>query len=165
MFKYSINLAWSDENDCYLATIPEFPGLMTHGDTPEEAVVEAEVAAQGFLEIYEEDGDPIPEPIKVKEYSGSLRIRIPKSLHKKLAVEAYREGVSLNTYMIHLLSTQNAIIQTAKEMTKEVHQALSDKMIYVAPHQNTIVNSVNFVESDPYCAAAFEQKSSWGGNA
>ena len=51
------NLVWSDEDDCYLATFSEFPGLITHGDTPEEAAAEAEIAAKGFIEIYKEDGD------------------------------------------------------------------------------------------------------------
>ncbi len=37
--KYRINIVWSDENDCYLVGLPDFPGQQwrTHGDTYEEA--------------------------------------------------------------------------------------------------------------------------------
>ena len=161
MFKYSINLAWSDEDDCYLATIPEFPGLTTHGDTPAEAVAEAEIAAEGFIEVYEEDGDPIPEPIKIKEYSGNLRIRLPKSLHQSLTVEAHRDGVSLNTHIIHQLSAQNSIDQTAREVVKEVQRTLSDKMIFEAPYQNEINRSVGPIDIGPYSTAAFAQMESY----
>jgi len=62
MFKYSINLTWSDEDNCYVATVSEFPGLSAFGDTPEEAVEEAKIAVEGFLKVYEEDGCQIPEP-------------------------------------------------------------------------------------------------------
>lgn len=142
MFKYSINLAWSDEDNCYLASIPEFPGLMTHGDTPGEAVAEAEVVAKGFIKIYEEDGEPIPEPIKAREYSGNLRIRIPKSLHRNLVVEASNEGVSLNSHITYLLSTQNTISQTSRGVVEEVRRSFSVNAVFGALYQQSTTDSV-----------------------
>lgn len=62
MFKYSINLDWSDDDDCYLATIKEFPGLSAFGDTPEQAAHEARIAAEAMIEVLKEDGEEIPEP-------------------------------------------------------------------------------------------------------
>jgi len=62
MFKYSINLIWSDEDNSYVATVSKFSGLSAFGDTPEEAVEEAKIAVEGFLKVYEEDGCQIPEP-------------------------------------------------------------------------------------------------------
>ncbi len=154
MFKYSINLAWSDEDNCYLATIPEFPGLMTHGDTPGEAVAEAEVVAKGFIEIYKEDGDPVPEPIKAREYSGNLRIRIPKSLHHSLTVEAYNEGVSLNSHIMYLLSVQSSISQTAKTVAEEVQRSFSEKAVFWAPYQNATTEPAL---DDPFSLGASQQ--------
>jgi len=109
MFKYSINLSWSDEDECYVATVPEFPGLSAFGDTPDEAAKEAEIAAKGFIAVYEEDGDLLPEPLTVVEYSGQTRLRLAKSLHAALAQEAKREKVSLNTYINTLLSERNSL--------------------------------------------------------
>jgi predicted RNase H-like HicB family nuclease len=62
MFKYSIHLDWSSEDDCYLATINEFPGLSAFGDTPEQAAHEAQIAAEAMIEILKEDGEEIPAP-------------------------------------------------------------------------------------------------------
>ena len=104
MDKYSINVAWSDEDDCFVAKVPEFPGLSAFGDTKAEAMSEAEIALSGFLKVYDEDGCPLPEPHKVKEFSGQIRIRIPKSLHEELSRLARQEGVSLNTIIVSLLS-------------------------------------------------------------
>ncbi|HAU31430.1 MAG TPA: hypothetical protein DCW46_04005 [Desulfotomaculum sp.] len=51
-----------------------------------------------------EIGHPIPEPI-TNEYSGQLRIRIPKSLHKSSLTERTKEGnVSLNQLIVYRLS-------------------------------------------------------------
>jgi len=117
MFKYSINLIWSDEDNCYVATISEFPGLSAFGDTPEEAVEEAKIALKGFLKVYEEDGCTIPEPKILKPFSGQTRLRLPKSLHATLSQEALKEGVSLNSYIIHLLSERHVSKKLEKELT------------------------------------------------
>lgn len=118
MDKYSINIIWSDEDDSYIATIPEFNGLSAYGDTPEEAIKEAKVALEGFLEVFKEDGCTIPEPQTLSEFSGQTRIRLPKSLHAKLARQADREGVSLNSYMVHLLS-ENHFKHQIERLLKE----------------------------------------------
>jgi predicted RNase H-like HicB family nuclease len=117
MFKYSINLTWSDEDNCYVATVSEFPGLSAFGDTPEEAVEEAKIAVEGFVKVYKEDGCPIPEPETLKPFSGQTRLRLPKSLHASLSQEALKEGVSLNSYVVHLLSERHVSKKLEKELT------------------------------------------------
>jgi len=117
MFKYSINLTWSDEDNCYVATVSEFLGLSAFGDTPEEAVEEAKIAVEGFLKVYKEDGCPIPEPETLKPFSGQTRLRLPKSLHASLSQEALKEGVSLNSYVVHLLSERHVSKKLEKELT------------------------------------------------
>ncbi len=116
MFKYSINLTWSDEDDSYVATVPEFPGLSAFGETPEEAVKEAKIAVKGFVEVFKEDGEEIPEPNKLKPFSGQIRLRLPKSLHSSLSSEAKSDNVSLNTYIVQLLSEKNSLESIKKEI-------------------------------------------------
>lgn len=104
MHKYSVQLAWSDEDGGYIATVPEFDGLSAFGETPEEAVAEAQQAIEGFVEMCEDHGEPLPEPMKRTPYSGQLRLRMPKSMHARLAALAAAEGVSLNTCILTRLS-------------------------------------------------------------
>ena len=59
--------------------------------------------SSGFETEYE-SGAEIPAPSHSPEYSGKFNLRIPKSLHARLAAAAQREGVSLNQYVVHLLS-------------------------------------------------------------
>jgi predicted RNase H-like HicB family nuclease len=96
--KYSFQVAWSDEDNAYFASCPEFPGLLAHGDTPEEAIKEAGIALEGVIDVYKESDLQLPEPLTRQEYSGQFRLRLPKSLHRQAALIAEREGVSLNTF-------------------------------------------------------------------
>lgn len=104
MLHYTINIAWSDEDEGYIATIPEFRNLSAFGVTYEEALNEAKVVAEEYIETFKTEGLPLPEPLKISEYSGQIRLRMPRDLHQKLTIEAQRQGTSLNTYMVHLLS-------------------------------------------------------------
>jgi len=134
MLNYSITIMWSDEDDCYIATIPELPGLSTHGETAEEALEQAKIAAEGYIEILTEDGDPIPEPLKIKSYSGNLRIRLPKSLHEKLAKESEREGISLNSLIINLLSGNISQQETYEKVISDLHQTMEKVQFNPSPY-------------------------------
>ena len=61
-------------------------------------------AMEGYIETKLENGFDVPEPISTEDYSGKFVIRLPKSLHFRLAVEAEKEGVSLNQYALYKLS-------------------------------------------------------------
>jgi len=62
MNKYEIIIFWSDEDDAYIADVPELPGCMAHGNTHESALANAKEAIQLWLETAKEFGDPIPAP-------------------------------------------------------------------------------------------------------
>ena len=62
MSKYEIILYWSQEDDGYIAEVPELAGCVADGKTPVEAVKNAEVVIQEWLETAVRLGRPIPEP-------------------------------------------------------------------------------------------------------
>ncbi len=101
---YSFDIKYSDEDHCYIARCPEFPGLSAHGEDAKEALAEANTALEALIETYKDHGRELPEPKKEQEYSGQFRVRLPKSLHRQLAEQADREGVSLNSYVQTLLA-------------------------------------------------------------
>ena len=61
-YKYEIIIYWSDEDELFIAEVPELPGCMAHGDTPEAALANAKEAIELWLDTAREFGDPIPEP-------------------------------------------------------------------------------------------------------
>ena len=62
MSKYEIIIFWSDEDQSYVADVPELPGCMAHGDTYESALSNAKEAIELWIETAKEYGDPIPKP-------------------------------------------------------------------------------------------------------
>ena len=59
---YHINLFWSDEDKVWIADVPDLGGCMTHGSTRAEAIANAADAIEGWLEVAQEMGLPIPAP-------------------------------------------------------------------------------------------------------
>ncbi|WP_123052782.1 type II toxin-antitoxin system HicB family antitoxin [Clostridium sp. JN-1] len=103
--KYKVELI-PDEDGTYAVRIPKLRGCISCGDTVQEALEMIEDAKKCWLEAALEDGINIPEPGEVNSYSGEFRIRMPKSLHQDLAIEAEKEGISMNQYCIYLLSKE-----------------------------------------------------------
>ena len=62
MYKYEIVLYWSNEDDAFVAEVPELPGCMAHGPTQEAALREINEAMRLWIETAREDGQPVPEP-------------------------------------------------------------------------------------------------------
>lgn len=129
MLQYSININWSNEDGGYIATIPEFKNLSAFGVTYEEALKEAEVVVEGYIEELNEKNLPIPYPNVLSTYSGQTRLRMPLDLHQRLAEEAQRQEVSLNSYMVYLLS-MNYAIDKVLSTPKEQHLHI-EKRYYV----------------------------------
>ena len=72
-------------------------------------MVNAMDAKRAWLEAALEDSESIPEPQSLDGYSGQFKLRIPKSLHRSLAEQARKEGISMNQYCVYLLSRNDAL--------------------------------------------------------
>lgn len=94
---YTVEVKYDE--DGYFARVVELPGCMTWADTIEELWPMVEDAKSAWIEDALEDGDPVPEPRDLEDYSGRVLLRMPKSLHRDLARRAEEDGVSLNQFM------------------------------------------------------------------
>ncbi len=59
---YEIIIYWSDEDDAFVAEVPELPGCMADGKTYQEAVANVEVIVKEWVQTAKELGRPIPQP-------------------------------------------------------------------------------------------------------
>ena len=62
MTRYEVIIYWSDEDEAFIAEVPELPGCMADGVTYQEALANVEVVIQEWIETARELGRPIPEP-------------------------------------------------------------------------------------------------------
>jgi antitoxin HicB len=100
-----------------VAKINDLPGCITQADSNDEILQLIEDAKRLWIEDALENGEIIPEPA-VESYSGKFHLRMPKSLHQKLALQAKTEGISLNQYAVSLLSENNVLRTLQLDISK-----------------------------------------------
>ena len=99
-YPFTIRPLSAEDGGGYLIEYPDLPGCHSDGETPEQAIVNGRDAVRSYLMSCRKHGDPIPKPSAPVASSGQFRVRMPKSLHARLVVQAEREGVSLNLFMV-----------------------------------------------------------------
>ena len=62
MHKYSMFIQWSDVDQCYIVSIPDLPGCMSDGKTPSEAIENAQIVIDEWIETAQMMNKPIPSP-------------------------------------------------------------------------------------------------------
>jgi predicted RNase H-like HicB family nuclease len=62
MIRYEVIIDWSDEDEAFVAEVPELAGCMADGRTYQEALANVELVIQEWIETAKELGRPIPQP-------------------------------------------------------------------------------------------------------
>lgn len=62
MIRYEVIIYWSDEDQAFIAEVPELPGCASDGATYQEALANVQVVIEEWIETAKEQGRPIPEP-------------------------------------------------------------------------------------------------------
>jgi predicted RNase H-like HicB family nuclease len=105
--RYPTNVFWSDEDDGFIAVATDLPGCSAFGETQPEAIAELQDAIAAWIEAARAAGNPVPapsNPAREADYSGKVLLRMPRDLHARLATLAKNETVSLNQYLVFLLT-------------------------------------------------------------
>jgi len=105
--RYPAEVFWSDDDEGFIAIARDLPGCSAFGETRLEALDEFDHAVEAWIAAATKAGNPVPKPsVRQVEprHSGKILLRIPKTLHSKLAEEAEREAVSLNQYVVWRLT-------------------------------------------------------------
>ena len=120
---YKMEIIPDVEEGGFTAWFPDLPGCITCGHRIVDVVANAQDAKKTWLMAALEDGIEIVEPSEeapLEDYSGQFKLRMPKSLHKSLAINAKREGISMNQYCNYLLTMNDAVHSSRKDKNKAV---------------------------------------------
>ena len=90
----------------YFAEITEFRGCFAEGQTPDEAYTNLERVAESWIEAALSQGQEIPAPFAVHDFSGRIALRIPRSIHKQAAKFAEMDDTSLNQFFLAAIATR-----------------------------------------------------------
>jgi len=95
-----------ESDGTFSAEILEFPGCLATGETASEALTSLEEIAFDWIEATLARGQRVPEPLEGSQFSGKLVLRLPRALHRKAAIAAARNGVSLNQFIVSSVAEQ-----------------------------------------------------------
>ena len=100
---YTYRVTWSAEDAEFVGTCLEFPSLSWLATTQDEALHGIVDLVREVVKDLERGGEPVPEPLWSRAYSGKFNLRVGERLHRKLALEAAEEHLSLNQYVVRRL--------------------------------------------------------------
>jgi predicted HicB family RNase H-like nuclease len=94
--RYTYRVTWSAEDDEHLGLCAEFPSLSWLASSPEKALKGIRQLVADVVADMAAQKEDIPVPLAERHYSGEFRVRIPPELHRRLAIDAQEQQVSLN---------------------------------------------------------------------
>jgi len=104
--RYTYRITWSEEDKEYVGLCAEFPSLSWLAESPESALKGIRKVVEDVIKDMESNGESPPDPLSCRKFSGKFVVRIPPEIHRRLAIEAEEEGISLNRLVSAKLSRQ-----------------------------------------------------------
>jgi predicted HicB family RNase H-like nuclease len=102
--RYTYRITWSEEDKEYVGLCVEFPSLSWLAGSQVDALEGIKKVVAGVIKDMKEGGESPPLPLSRRKFSGKFMVRIPSDIHRKLAIEAEEEGISLNRLVSAKLS-------------------------------------------------------------
>ena len=102
--RYIYKVVWSDRDRKYIGLCVEFPDLSCQAMSPESALRGIRKLVEDVSQDMMQNGEFLPDPLSDRKFSGKFVVRIPVEVHRKLAIEAEEEGISLNRLVSAKLS-------------------------------------------------------------
>lgn len=104
---YTYRVTWSVEDQEFVATCLEFPSLSWLAETQVDALSGLETVIANAIEDLSSEGEPIPDPLSERSFSGKFNLRVGETLHRRLAMEAAEEKLSINQLIVRRLSSSS----------------------------------------------------------
>jgi predicted RNase H-like HicB family nuclease len=93
---YTYRVTWSQVEGEHLGLCAEFPSLSWLAPTPDKALAGIRRVVSEVVADMRTAGEPIPDPLSERQYSGRVMVRVSSLVHRALATEAAEQGVSIN---------------------------------------------------------------------
>lgn len=93
---YTYRVAWSAEDESFVGTVAELPSLSWLAEARVGAFEGIQQLVENVIRDLEANGEPVPEALADRTYSGQFLVRVPPELHRQLVLDAAEQHVSLN---------------------------------------------------------------------
>lgn len=100
---YTYRVAWSREDDEFVATVAEFPSLSWLATSQFGALDGLQALLADVVLDMNEQGEDVPEALSERTYSGKFNLRLGEKLHREVALHAAEENLSINQWVVRKL--------------------------------------------------------------
>ncbi|MEM6406164.1 MAG: toxin-antitoxin system HicB family antitoxin [Pseudomonadota bacterium] len=90
--QYAKIVAWSEEDQCYIGSAPEFTGPCCHGDNEIQVYQELCTIVEEWIDIYQEQGLTLPESTFSNETIENRLLNVPQDIYQALVNKAVASG-------------------------------------------------------------------------
>lgn len=116
------------EGGGFYAEVLEFPGCHAEGESIEAAFQNLEEAAREWIEDCIERGHEVPEPSIEKDYGGQYPLRLPRSIHRRVAKMALREGTSINQLLLSFIAGGLELEDRTSKILEKISERFSPQL-------------------------------------
>lgn len=98
--RYTYRVFWSDEDEAYIATVAEFPSLSAAEQDRSEALSSITNLVADIIQEMQDNGEIVPVPLGSRKFSGKISLRMTPEQHRRVAIEAAEQQVSINQLLV-----------------------------------------------------------------
>lgn len=134
-YRISLQRKRTEDGLMFEATVAELPDVAVYSDSAVTAYSHAIDVIESLRDLAAEEGRTFPKPeVRETDYSGKFLVRVPKSLHRELSATAKTEGVSLNQYLLSVLSCHKTLWhqQQMTPVTRKLSREMGHVIIFDA---------------------------------
>jgi hypothetical protein len=102
--RFAYRVTWSERDGEFVASCAEFPSLSWLDKDQTKALRGLMALVQDTAVRMRKAGEPVPEPLATRRFSGRFKARLPPAMHMRLARDAAEQGVSMNTFLVTVVS-------------------------------------------------------------
>lgn len=102
---YTYRVAWSPEDDEFVATVAEFPSLSWLATSQFGALEGLQTLLADAVIDMKGQGEEVPQPLSERRFSGKFNLRLGEKLHREVALHAAEENLSINQWVVRKLMT------------------------------------------------------------
>ena len=102
--QYTYRVTWLEKEKKHLGRCAEFPGFEAKSSSVAGAIMRLIKLIEAQIDSMIAQGQKPPEPLIKRKYSGNFTIRTAPETHRKLAIKAAEQDVSLNHYVSNKLA-------------------------------------------------------------
>jgi DNA-binding transcriptional regulator YiaG len=137
---YPIVIEWSSEDEAFIVSVPDLPGVHTHGATREEAAAMGDEVVAVVLGYMRDAGRPIPPP---SPYSGSVTVESPPALTAD-RIREIRRGFDVSQRVFADMLNVSLATVRAWEQGLRTPDGAATRLLFIAEHHpETVIEALN----------------------